>query len=718
MNIPRPLLFAAFCALCAVGCGREPQPLTLAEKAFANEDWRAARTYYKQHLQRHPDDKQALRKRFEACARTTAKRRGALAEAHRTLFQLAVLSPGDAEVRDRLLEFCRRHGLWRGLAYYADYFAEDSGGNPRLKYYRALALEHEGQLRAAIPLYEAMIEDGTALPEIYGNLAVLLHREGRGQQAAAILDALVAAQGKAAWPYIERGRFRMETGQQAKALLDATQALSLAPDMAAGHALAARANAAMTQWDAAASHAEHALAQDPGDTQVRLTLAQAYRRRGELDSAIDLLSKTAPLLRIDDRKLLPTLAEMQIAANRSDDAERTANEYRKAYPKDYWVFEFLDARRLLARGSSMEAATKFTAVVGSGSNFEDARLHEAVAYHQADEPLKARNTLEIYIARRPLDENAHLMWEAMFRPPATLAEAEERARVVLARSASTAPVLVLAAIGLMRFTQPGDLEPVAKLLERAIRLEPASCAYETLAGFYVRNGDVSQARDVLQRAEESRLAKGKLALIRAAVAAAEGDLDRAHNVFLGDLFGDEIGRAKIVWWANLFADTWGLEAGLDVLRLAGRRARPAKQSELEVAQVALAVRLRETERASLLLSTLGLHVEENPAALRWLNEQRLALARVCLSEAPPDTKQARSLVAIVRRHKPFNGYEELARAYSWMHETPPDLQRAAKACADAIAKSRASASAIPFLANTSEAERATARGMTPGGDPR
>ena len=472
MSIPRPLLLAAFCALFAVGCGREPQPLTLAEEAFANEDWRAARTLYKQHLQHHPDDKHALRMRFEACSHSTGKRLEALAEAHRTLFQLAVLSPGDAEIREQLLEFCRRHGLWRGLGYYADYFAEDSGDTPRFRFYRALALEREGQLRAAIRQYEKMLADGVALPEVYGNLALLLHREGRGQQAAAMLDALVNTQGEVAWPYLERGRFRMEIRQQAKALQDAAQVLSVAPDSAAGHALAARAHAATAYWDDAAAHAEHALAQEPGNTQMRLTLAQAYRRRGELDSAIALLSETAPILRIDDRKLLPALAEMQIADNRPEDAERTASEYRRAYPKDYWVFEFLDARRLLARGSGMEAASTFTAVVESGADLDNVRLHEAVAYYQADEPLMARNALESYIASQPLDEGAHLLWEAMFRGPASLKEAEKRAHIVLAHRASTAPVLVLAATDLMRLAEPGELDIVAALLNAPFDSNP------------------------------------------------------------------------------------------------------------------------------------------------------------------------------------------------------------------------------------------------------
>ena len=61
----------------------------------------------------------------------------------------------------------------------------------------------------------------------------------------------------------------------------------------------------------------------------------------------------------------------------------------------------------------------------------------------------------------------------------------------------------------------------------------------------------------------------------------------------------------------------------------------------------------------------------------------------------------------VQHCKPFNGYEGLARAHHWLLETPPNLEQAAQACADAITESRASASAIPFLASTSEAERAT-----------
>ena len=709
MNAGRLLLLGALCALCAAGCGG-PEPLALAQEAFANGDWRAAHTHYKEHLQRHPDDKDALSNCFEACSLITVRRRGALAAAHRMLFRLAVLSPGDAEVRDRLLDFCRHHELWHSLVYYADYFADDAGHSVRLMYYRALALEHEGQTSAAIASYEAMIDDGAPPPEVYGNLAILLHREERGQQAAAMLNGLTDAGDEAgAWPYLERGRFRAETGQHAKALQDAAKALSLAPDSTAGHALAAQANAAMGYWADVAAHAELALAGDPGNTKIRLMLAQAYRRRGDLDLAINLLSDTAPLVRIDDRKLLPTLAELQTAANRWNGAERTAGEYRKAYPNDYWVFEYLDACRLLAEGSGLLAAVKFTAVVESGSDFEQARLHEALAYHKADEPLMARNSLETYIAGHPLDEGAHLLWEAMFRPTASLAQAQERASMALAHRASTAPVLTLAAADLMRLGEPGDLKSVSELLERAIRLEPASSAYETLAGFHVRNGDVAQAVDALQRAEESGLAKGKLALIRAAVAAAQGDLDRARSVFIGDLFGEEIGRAKIVWWADLFADTWGLDAGLDVLKLAGKRARPVRQGELEVAQVTLAVRVGEAAQAAELLSMLDLHIEENPAALRRLNEQRLALAGVYLSHAPPDAERARSLVAVVQGYKPFNGYEGLARARHWLLETPPNVQRAAKACADAIVESRSSASAIPFLASTSALERATAR---------
>lgn len=142
----------------------------------------------------------------------------------------------------------------RAMAYLAMICSENPSGVPlALKLYeRALAAEHPnrrlaaeilnnmaalryaaGEYTAAAATWEQALERYPGYPEARYRLALALFRDGKGREALAHLDTLLAWDAQNPYALNLRGKIRFETGDSAGALEDWSRALAAAPDHAA-----------------------------------------------------------------------------------------------------------------------------------------------------------------------------------------------------------------------------------------------------------------------------------------------------------------------------------------------------------------------------------------------------------------------------------------------------------------------------------------------------
>ncbi len=666
---------------------REHQYLTKAEAAFAAREWPVAKGCYAWYLTKHPDDVAVLKKYIEASSMITQDRAKALRDEGHAQFEILKQHPEDTDGLKALLEFMKKHRFWGELEYTASFFSRMRPADAHepiddaLKYYRALALDRSGRHQEAVDAYSAICDAGTAYLDAYGDLANLLFSQGFREQADGVMAKGVERYPDEPRMELQVARFALKTGDLAKADEAIGKALAGAPadvDILMG----AMQNAvAQKRWDDAIGYGEKVRALDPTRSEPYLVLVFLYEQKGDRDKAIDLLKGLDPFVLADNAELFLVLAELQISAGRLEDAEATAEQYRKAYPDHFPIFDYLDARQMLAKGRAADAATKFGAVMQSNPDFVRAQFYQSVAYLESNQLTLAKGALESYLRSRPDDQHARELYDSRFALPQSRDEAMARAKDLLSNNAAAPETLVQAARSVARFGSTSEAAQAAQgvikdLLEKAIAKDPASEAgYQALGEYLLRQKDMDGARAVVSRAMAAGVDKKELALLEAMIALEEGKRDDSKAIMMADLGRSEATRAEAVRWAEVFANQDELDMGLEALASMAQRSEGEARALYQVEEIALWVNFGHVERALELLEKLGPEIQQAQDAAPRLNEQKLAIARALLKQDSDaaQKEKATQLLSEVEQADASNRSARLLRAELLLQQAQPDF---------------------------------------------
>ena len=687
-----------------------PDPRALAEEAFRNEQWYLAKKHYGEHLQEHPDDLGALSRQADALLHMRGNRPVAVRMAAKVYFRMATLAPEDAELRQRVLAFCRVHELWDALGLYVDHFLADRPEDAGLRYSRALALARLGRVREAIPLCRSLIDSANAPQATYALLAWSLRQRGLTEQALAVFDEAEKRFPGDPAVWIDRARFLLEAKTPEEAKLALEPALAQQPPHPEALLAVAQVANALGEWETAITSGRQALASLADNATAYHALAWALERNGETQQALEIVDSAPETTLLDAPQLLLLLrAEVQIAAARLSDALETIKLYREAYPEHFLNFDYLEARHLLATGRAAEAAAKLTTVVESEPDFDRALYCLAVAQDQSGQPDCARRTLDVYRRDHPGETRARLLWEAMFTPSKTPAEAERRARKLLQTAEAPPHALVRAARALIDVATPPARPPadlVAALLQAAIKRDATSPAHEELIEFLALQGDRAGARRALAQADEVGIDRPATVRARAAVALAEGDLETARRCFPEAAEQLDQPREYLLGWALLFASHGHLDEGLRILEDAAGKVQGRARHELEADRAALATRVGHTARALEYIRAMerrppdAQRPREAAAIAQRLNAEKLAVARRLMAAGPGQEEgQAQALIDEVARLEPQSPEPRVLQARMLLREDPPDYARAEAICVDVLEAHPTNANAQALLAD-------------------
>jgi predicted Zn-dependent protease len=685
------------------------QLLTEGNAAFSEGRWRDAKNYYSWYLVNYPDDMDTLSKFAEANAHMLADRRAALRAAGNAFFQIAMRNPEDAERQQQVLEFHKRYGLWGELEYTAGYFLKKKPNDPELIYYRALGLDRQGRAKDAIPLYRSLTDAGTDRLDVYGNLARLLRDQDLTAQAEAVLDAMTEKHGDNGKAHLERAKYYLG----ANALEDSETEIAAALEMSPGdpEVLATAAQLAVIQrdWEKAESYASKALAADRGNANARLIAVYAKERAGRREEAITLVKELSHVELTDNIDLLMTLAELEISDGQLDEARKTVEHVRTAYPGDYVLTEYLNARILLAEGKAAEAADKLTAVYESNPAFSRAQLYRGLAYLEAGDAAKAHTVFAAYIADNPGDDQARALMRAASGLPGDINEIEAEARALLSDPNASAAALR----NMARSVLQADRRPIGQLagdsvavtlLERAIEREPGNAGpYQDLAALMIAAGKLEDAASLVEKAAAAGVPRAELAIYEAEGALAAGDPDKAYTLYNTTIEGGPLKSEDAYAWASLFARRGFLAQGLQALVLAEEKAADeAVKSDLKVVQAELVTRYGDLSRAFDMLAELTQEIPSGTPSWRRLQEEKLMLAETLLrQQKPEDRARVETLLGEVEQAEPDNDTARLLRADLCLTEQPPDVEKAEQLAAAVLESSPSDLHALHVLTRVS-----------------
>jgi tetratricopeptide (TPR) repeat protein len=702
----------------------------VAEAAGA-QDWRAVKNNCAWYLTRHQRDTEILGKYADACSRILADRNANVRETNRAYFQLASLQPQNDDLVARVLDFQDKHRLWVEMEYSSSYFirqrsegasaGSSSGLGGRLRYCHALALDRMGRTKEAIDGYTDLTSSGTTFIDAYGNLARLLDQEGLAEQAQIVLKQAEERFPDHSHVYLFRARLALARRSLEEAEQAFQKALERAPDDV--DVLVEALDAAMKagRWDRAAVYAEHLMKIAPERQEGPLARAFLDEREGAADKAIALLSGLDPGMRAENPELFLALAELQVSNGRFDDFAQTIEAYKRSYPEHTSIFDYLAAREMLVKGQPAAAAAKLATVVESTPEFVRAQYYQAVAYMQSNQNELAQSALESYMRSRPDDERARALWETRFGGRRSHEEALNAARSLITNQEAGPFSRVFAARSLMSYAslpdaKDGDVEVVKSLLERAIQEQPAALsAYEALTEFLIDRKDTQGARQTLDRAAAAGVPKSDLAILRAAVALAEGDLDAADKIVAEDLTRPDVVPDEAIHWAELLAGAGYLEKGIETIKRIADRMNPDQQAELDLEQVTLTTRYGALDSAMDLLRTLEPEIARTPALAKRLNQEKVNIARALLRDTPSGEqerkKKAQELIDAVERIDPMNAGARVVRAGLLLQQDPPDYRGATSIITDILESAPSDVDALMLMSDITAAEGRTVQSL-------
>ncbi|MCX5770571.1 MAG: tetratricopeptide repeat protein [Candidatus Hydrogenedentes bacterium] len=155
--------------------------------------WQKAKELFGFYLLKHPADTGVMREFANASLRITENRRDALRDAAGAFYQIALAKPAQPEAALELLRLLEQNAYWADLEYYASAFLRARPDDQHVQFYKAYALERLARNEEAVAAYQRLVDLNTPLPDVYGNLARLLERQGQSTGADAVLDGNSAA---------------------------------------------------------------------------------------------------------------------------------------------------------------------------------------------------------------------------------------------------------------------------------------------------------------------------------------------------------------------------------------------------------------------------------------------------------------------------------------------------------------------------------------------
>ena len=421
---------------------------------------------------------------------------GDLARAERLLGE-AKRAAGETAVTQNLtamLQLARLDAAGAQATLEAEIKAHPDFAPARFNLVRALAMQGKGEQADAV--LTTMLAQAPATEPALSLLVEERMRTGRTTDALALMERAHAAKPDDAGLTARLGALALQTGapEKALALAQGAQKDATPPDPRL-LLLAANAQLALKQTDAARDTLTKLVALEPRAVDVRRQLASVLVERGDYEAARTVIREG---MRATPRvyQLSLDYALIDLKAAGLDKALATAEALRRQDLGDP-ALGALRGDVLMAAGKPQEAAKAYAGSGGPSSAALALRL--AAAYQQADKHAAARATLADWAGKHPQDAVVGAALSEIDLADNRLDAAQAELETVLAQR----PLDAVAMNNLAWVYQLRDNPQARPLAERAYLLAPNPQSADTLGWILARGGDPARALALLRQAATS-----------------------------------------------------------------------------------------------------------------------------------------------------------------------------------------------------------------------
>ncbi len=474
--------------------------LRQAERALAKEQFARAAGYFNHYLVYEPGDNDAFVAYALALDRVHAAPAGRF-RAFLEMEQALRRAPGRHDLRRRTVQTAIELTRYAEAARHLEALVAAFPDQADLEEQRGWCLDAHGDYQGAAAALARAVRKGPHRLESYvGLAAVLRHRLDQPDDAARVMDDMVAANAGSHRAYLLRARYHKERGALPDAARDVNRAAALAPD----------------------------------DADVLLTSAEVARAAGKPDDARRDLGRALERHSRDER-LYRALADLELQAGRRAEAVACLRRGVAALPAGGGLVSLL-ADLLIDERQLSEAKGLIERLRREGGAPAVADSLEARTLMQTDRWAEARNLLE----RARTWPRAEAAWAGQVEMCLgqcyeRLGEAELRLGAYH-RAAALSPGLAQARLGLgaTLLAAGAAAEAVTELRAAAARGAPPEVWPLLGRALLLRNlrtparqRDWKEVETALARAEKASPGSPQVVLLRADLAAASGESDRA-----------------------------------------------------------------------------------------------------------------------------------------------------------------------------------------------
>jgi tetratricopeptide (TPR) repeat protein len=236
------------------------------------------------------------------------------------------------------------------------------------------------------------------------------------------------------------------------------------------------------------------LSQNPGSVQGRLSLSQAYAANDDLDSAIETLEVIVD----DEPRVASTLAQYQEQAGQLKEAVESYTKALAIEPTNRTLKFRRIAALFNARDFQRAATLAAEAQAQHGDDLRFPRLR-ARAIFEGGNFAGALAVLEPTAKAFPRDAATQIALSDLYKDAGREADAERVLRQLL--SLEPANAVVLNHLGYMLAQSGRQLDEAARLVERALEVDPGNPAYlDSLGWAHFKRGDLDAAEKYLTQA--------------------------------------------------------------------------------------------------------------------------------------------------------------------------------------------------------------------------
>jgi tetratricopeptide (TPR) repeat protein len=442
-----------------------------AERALAQKDYAKAAALLQNYLDFEPDDTDAISLLATALEKSSSSAQ-ARYKTYLLLEQVLRRQPDRHDVRRKAVQLAIDLGRFDDAVAHLEYLLSDPADRAGVYYQLGWCQAGLDQNEAAAVSLRKAIALAPERADSYALLAeVLQTRLDQPDEAAQVMDALVAANPQSWKAYLERARFHYGRGDRDATAADIRRACDLAPEQE--DVLLAAADLALLQGDLAEArtYVSRGLKLHPKNERLYRMLATLETRAGHPDEAVACLRAGIKALP-ESAALRVQLAEVLLDQGQTEEPKALLR-WLQDQGAPAGVVEYVRGRRLLAAGRWADAAetllgarTKLASPSEWGSNLAASlgRCHELLG-----EPDLQLAALRSAVAQDPANAAARLELAKLLLLARLTDEAMAQAET-LARLKDVPPQtwVVLGQALVQRLQRQSPSGPVLAELERVI----------------------------------------------------------------------------------------------------------------------------------------------------------------------------------------------------------------------------------------------------------